>query len=700
MEQIFKLNNLNCAHCASVIEGKLRDLDGVSKADFTMGTKQLRIIAAETDTAVLQKTIQAVCDATEDGVVVEPFVRQSKKEMANAHHDHEHNSSLPAIIIAAIVMVLVEFTSLIPANYEMPLLIIAFLIVGWRVLWTAIRNIFKGNIFDENFLMTIATVGAIIIGELPEAVGVMLFFQIGTYFEEKATESSRHAVMEAVDLRPEEVRLINADGTVSIAEPEDVHVGAHIEILPGDRIPLDGKVIEGSTRINTAAVTGEAVPVSAKVGSEVMSGCINETGRIVLEVTHELKDSMVMRILDAVENAAASKPKIDRFITRFSKVYTPIVVVLAIAVAIIPSLVTGNWEYWIYTALTFLVISCPCALVLSVPLAFFSGIGAGSRNGIIFKGGKSIEAMSNVKAIAFDKTGTITTGEFMVQAVEPREGVESDELLALAAAVESKSNHPIAVSIVDSAKAKNIDIPAVTDMEEISGHGLMGMVNGSHIMVGNSRLLALKEITYAEADNNEYGTEVFVVRDGQHIGTLIIADALKDDTVAGIKRIHSLGYETAMFTGDVPASANYMAKLAGIKNVFASLLPQDKLDALRNLRSQKGASMFVGDGINDAPVLSGADVGGAMGSGADAAIEAADVVYMRPSIQAVATSLGISKRTLSIAWQNIIFAIAIKVLVMIAGLFGFANMWVAVFADTGVSILCILNSIRIFYYKD
>ena len=697
MERIFTLQNLNCANCASVIEEKLNQLESVSAATFTIGTKQLRITSTVEDTDVLQNQIQAVCDATEDGVVVVPFVRAAKKAKED-DHDHEHNASLSAIIVGAIVMAVAELTNWVPDQYMIPLLLVTFVVLGWRIVWAAIKNGMKGKFFDENFLMSIATIGALIIGEYAEAVGVMLFFQVGIYFEERATERSRNAVMDAVDLRPEEVRLIACDGSVQVVNPEDVQVGSHIEIRPGDRIPLDGRVVEGTTRIDTAAVTGEPVPVSATVGTEVMSGCINVDGRIVLEVTHELKDSMVMRILDAVENAAASKPKIDRFITRFSRVYTPIVVALAIIVAVVPPLFTGEWQYWIYTALTFLVVSCPCALVLSVPLAFFSGIGAGSRQGILFKGGKAIEAMSRVKAIAFDKTGTITTGTFNVQTVEVASGYTENEVLQYAAALEAVSTHPIAMSIIEEVKRREVEFNAAKDVKEISGHGMVGTVEGHTVLVGNGRLLAKENIATPLIDY-VYGSEVFVAIDGQYVGRIIIADALKADSKEAIRRMNGKGYQTVMLTGDVAASAKYIAQQVGIQGVRAELLPQDKLEVVQSLRNDHGSVMFVGDGINDAPVLTGADVGGAMGSGADSAIEAADVVYMNSNLDSVWRSLSIAGRTLSIAWQNIFFAIAVKIIVMVAGVFGFANMWVAIFADTGVSILCILNSIRIFYSK-
>ena len=697
MERIFTLQNLNCANCASVIEEKLIQLESVSAATFTIGTKQLRITSTLEDMDALQEQIQAVCDATEDGVVVVPFVRAAKKAKQD-DHDHEHNASLSAIIVGAIVMAVAELTNWVPEQYMTPLLIVTFVVLGWRIVWAAVKNGMKGKFFDENFLMSIATIGALIIGEYAEAVGVMLFFQVGIYFEERATERSRNAVMDAVDLRPEEVRLIACDGSVQVVNPEDVQVGSHIEIRPGDRIPLDGRVVEGTTRIDTAAVTGEPVPVSATVGTEVMSGCINVDGRIVLEVTHELKDSMVMRILDAVENAAASKPKIDRFITRFSRVYTPIVVALAIIVAIVPPLFTGEWQYWIYTALTFLVVSCPCALVLSVPLAFFSGIGAGSRQGILFKGGKAIEAMSRVKAIAFDKTGTITTGTFNVQTVEVASGYTENEVLQYAAALEAVSTHPIAMSIVEEVQRRGVEFTTAKDVKEISGHGMVGTVEGHTVLVGNGRLLAKENIATPLIDY-VYGSEVFVAVDGQYVGRIIIADALKADSKEAIRRMNGKGYQTVMLTGDVAASAKYIAQQVGIQGVRAELLPQDKLEVVQSLRNDHGSVMFVGDGINDAPVLTGADVGGAMGSGADSAIEAADVVYMNSNLDSVWRSLSIADRTLSIAWQNIFFAIAVKIIVMVAGVFGFANMWVAIFADTGVSILCILNSIRIFYSK-
>ena len=698
MERILLLKNLTCANCAAKIEDKIKKMETVSAASFSVGTQQLRITSTVPDTNDLITEIQGVCDSIEDGVEVQLYERKAKGAHDHHDHDHAHGGGLVSIIIGVVVMLVYAFVDGIPEDIAFGVLLATYLLLGWGVLWNAIKNIGSGQVFDENFLMSVATLGAVIIGEMPEAVGVMLFYRIGTYFEEKATARSRSAIMDAIDMRPEQVRLVDEAGQSKVVSPEEVRIGQTIEVIAGERIPLDGTVIEGTTRIDTAPVTGEPVPVQVKPGSEILSGCINQSGRILMRVDKELKDSMVTRVLDAVENAAATKPRIDRFITRFARVYTPIVVVLAILVAVIPSLITGNWNYWVYTALTFLVISCPCALVLSVPLAFFSGIGRGSRTGILFKGGLSMEALRNIKAIAMDKTGTLTTGEFAVQSITTAEGFDEADVLAKAAALEVRSTHPVAVSIANEAKKRNVQLAEVVDLEELSGRGMTGVVNGVKVAVGNRRLFNELQITgYGEPA--DYGSEVLVALDGQYAGTILIADALKEDTKSAVAELAKRGLRTIMLTGDTQAGARYMAKEAGIDDVRAELLPVDKLSIMKELRETYGSTMFVGDGINDAPVLAGADVGGAMGSGADAAIEAADVVYMHPSISAVVESIRISSNTIFIAWQNVVVALGVKILVMIMGLFGFANMWVAVFADTGVSILCSLNSIRILYKK-
>lgn len=716
MERVLLLRNLTCAHCAAKIEDKIKSMDTVEAASFSIGTQQLRINSSESDNAVLVKNIQAICDSIENGVAVEMYERPNKG--ASHHHDHgSDRSDIIAIVIGVIVMLIDTLVDGIPAHIELAMLVITYLYLGWHVLWGAIKNIGSGQVFDENFLMSVATLGALIIGEAPEAVGVMLFFRVGEFFEEKATARSRSAIMEAIDMRPEQVRLINADGSVSLVDPKEVTVGQSMEVLAGERIPLDGTVLEGNTRIDTAPVTGEPVPLQVKPGDEILSGCINENGRLVMRVDKALKDSMVTRILEAVENAAATKPKLDRFITRFARIYTPIVVAAAVLVAIVPSLITGDWNHWIYTALTFLVISCPCALVLSVPLAFFAGIGKGSRHGILFKGGLSMEAMNHVKAIAMDKTGTLTTGIFAVREVKlatmkhgrsnevdsQSDDVNSDmsenDVLKMAASLESQSTHPVAVSIVNEANNRGLSFDKATDLKELSGRGMTGFVGSHMVAVGNRRLMAELGITGDLPEAASYGSEVLVAIDAVYVGSILIADSLKEDTKSAVAALKSKGLKTIMLTGDGKAGALYMAKEAGIDDVRAELLPVDKLTVMQELRNTYGPTMFVGDGINDAPVLAGADVGGAMGSGADAAIEAADVVYMSPSIDSVVKSLGIAKSTLAIAWQNVVIALGIKILVMLIGIFGYANMWLAVFADTGVSIICILNAVRILYKK-
>ena len=562
-------------------------------------------------------------------------------------------------------------------------------ILGWEVLATALKNLTKGHVFDENFLMSVATLGAFAIGEFPEAVGVMLFYRVGEYFEHRAVERSRSQIMEAIDLRPEVVQLASGE-TIPAEEAE---VGDILIVRPGDRIPLDGTVVSGESRIDTAPITGEPVPVSVRPGSSVTSGCINTTGNLTVRVEKVLAESMVTRILDSVENAAASKPRIDRFITRFARVYTPIVVALAAVVAIVPSLITGNWNYWVYTALSFLVMSCPCALVLSVPLAFFSGIGRGSQKGILFKGGVSIEAMKDIKAVVLDKTGTVTKGEFKVQQI-----AGGLDVLRLCASCEQRSSHPIAQSIVAAAKERNMDLFVPETIEEIPGRGIRAWAEGKLILCGNEQLLAEHQISVDRLEQ-VYGTRVLVAVSGRFAGYITISDTIKSGAQEAVKRLHEAGLHTVMLTGDEESAAKAVAAEVGIREVHARLLPQDKLEKLQRVRAEKGAVMFVGDGINDAPVLAGADVGAAMGSGADAAIEAADVVFMTSAVEAIPEALEIARQTGRIAWQNVSFALAIKFAVMILGLLGFASMWMAVFADSGVAMLCVLNSIRLLYKK-
>ena len=709
MEETLLLKDLNCANCAAKIEDRIRKMDVVETANFTLATHQLKLTGSWEDREALKRDIQDICDAIEEGVTVADYERKSKAAVDDGRENNQDNDAvtIAVIVVGLLFMIYEALTSFVPSiglpeSIETPIYYVAYVLLAFPVLRTAARNILKGEIFDENFLMSIATLGAIAIDALPEAVGVILFYRIGEFFEEKATDRSRTEIMNAVDMRPQEVRVIDTcgGGEIVVMSPEKVEVGWTIEVRPGDLIPLDGTILEGETRVNTAPVTGEPVPVRAEPGTQLMSGCINETGRITMRVDKVLEESMVTKILDAVENAAASKPKIDKFITRFARVYTPIVVALALAVAIIPSLITGEWHRWIYTALTFLVISCPCALVLSVPLAFFSGIGNASKHGILLKGGRVIEALAGVKAVALDKTGTITSGEFKVHNVETvGSHVSSGQLLSMAAAIEAVSTHPIATSIVSEAKDQGLTVEPSDFVQELAGEGMVGMADGQQVLVGNRRLMERYDVQGYPTEPAEYGTEVLVAEGNTYLGRIIIADEARPDSAEAIADLNRQDIKTVMLTGDAEASANYIAKETGVSAVRAQLLPQDKLSVVQDIRSEYGPTMFVGDGINDAPVLAGADVGGAMGSGADAAIEAADVVFMRPSLTAIAHILDLSKSTLRVAWQNVVFAIAVKILIMLLGILGYASMWWAVFGDTGVSILCILNSVRILSRK-
>lgn len=703
--KVYLLENLGCANCAAKMEKAINDLPDVSAATITYATKQLRLTAK--NHAQLLPQVQAICSTIEAGVKVverigKPVLAENinqRKKSGGILSMSDEQRSLAEIVFGGILFIISEITGLVPEAYHIYCLVAAYILLGGRIVLTALKNSTKGQVFDENFLMTVATLGAFAINQYEEAVGVMLFYRIGEYFEHRAVEKSRGQIMEAVDMRPEVVNLLIGED-VRVIPAEEANVGDILLVRAGDRIPLDGVVIEGESLLDTSPVTGEPVPVKRSFGDEVISGCINTSGMLKIRVEKVLAESMVTKILDSVENAAASKPQLDRFITRFARIYTPFVVAVAVLTAVIPGFITGNWEYyWTYTALTFLVISCPCALVLSVPLAFFSGIGAGSKYGILFKGGVTIEALKNVKAVVMDKTGTVTKGNFVVQKLVPVSGMEEDELLKLCASAELVSSHPIATSIVNAAKERELKLERPQTFEEIAGEGLVVEVSDGKILCGNKKLLERFEIDFSVREEDNYGTEVLVARAGKYLGQIIIDDTLKEDAVAAVTSLKKMNLTTAMLTGDAAESAQAVARAAGIDEVRAKLLPQDKLNELGRLRKQYGGVMFVGDGINDAPVLAGADVGAAMGSGADAAIEAADVVFMNSEMQAIPQAIALAKETTRIAWQNVFFALAIKIIIMAAGLAGYASMWAAVFADTGVSILCVLNSIRILYKK-
>lgn len=722
--KVYTIDNLDCANCAAKIESKLNDHPQVEKAVITFATRQLRLTAENPDALIPE--LQAIARTVEPDAEILPREEKGHHHSGEHHHphgeecgcghdhhggacacghdhtheeghshqahDHDEPESVRPLLVGAVLFVIgliLEHAGL--GWTSMAVCLAAYALLGWEVIVKAWKNLRSGHMLDENFLMSVASLGAFFIGNAPEGVGVMLFYRIGEYFEEKAVERSRSQIMEAVDLRPDVVQLVEGESVREIPAG-DTKVGDTLLVRPGDRIPVDGVILTGESRVDTAPITGEPVPVHVDPGTSVVSGCINGSGQLTMRVEKPLSESMVTRILDSVENAAASKPKIDRFITRFARVYTPVVVGLAAFIAIVPSLITGNWRDWVYTALTFLVMSCPCALVLSVPLAFFAGIGAGSKKGILFKGGQSMEAMGKIKTVIVDKTGTVTQGNFQVQ---KQEGGPS--LLEICACCEQQSTHPIAESIVSAAKRQGISLRQPEELEELAGRGIRAKLDGKEVLCGNTRLLREYGVSFPET--KEPGTQVLAAVDGVYQGYLLISDTIKPGAEPAVRALRESGIETVMLTGDGSDAARAVAGAVGIREVHAGLLPHQKLERLQAIREEKGACMFVGDGINDAPVLAGADVGAAMGSGADAAIEAADVVFMTSDMEAIPQSLRIAKATGKIALENVIFALAIKLAVMILGLAGFASMWMAVFADSGVAMLCVLNSIRMLYKK-
>lgn len=692
---VYTLENLGCANCAAKMERKINALPEVEQAVITFATKQLSLTAKDPENLLTQ--IQSICASVESEVKVVPKVRAAKEktDAPVSFWQKEGTKELISLIVGVVLFA----GALVLSVLELPALIVfiaAYLVLAKDILMNAVKSVIKGHALDENFLMSIASIGAFCIGEYVEAVAVILFFCIGELFEDRAVAKSRSQIMDAVDMRPETVLLLLGDDTQEIPA-EDAMVGDILLVRPGDRIPLDGIVVDGESRIDTSPVTGEPVPVAVSCGSEVFSGCINTSGALQLKVVKPLSESMVSRILDSVEQAAASKPKIDRFITRFARIYTPFVVALAVITAVVPSLITGDWEHWIYTALTFLVISCPCALVLSVPLAYFSGIGYGSRFGILFKGGAALEALKAVRAVVMDKTGTVTKGNFTVASVFCENGFDESEVLSAAASAEMASTHPIGASILAAAKERNVAMYRSEEVAEFAGRGVAVTLMGKEILCGSSLFLEERGIAFNASKTDFYGTEVYVAVDGIAAGRILIADILKEDAKSSIEEMKTLGLSTVMLTGDREETAAMVAKEAGIHAYRAGLLPQDKLSALDEIRLEHGAVMFVGDGINDAPVLAGADIGAAMGSGADAAIEAADVVFMGSEMRSVPTALKIARKVSRIALQNVVFALGVKFAVMILGLLGIASMWLAIFADTGVAVLCILNSVRILY---
>ena len=607
-------------------------------------------------------------------------------------------------IMLAILMIL-EHMNIIPfmgiGNYnilELCLYMVPFLLTGFGVITSAISNISRGQVFDENFLMLVASIGAIIVSEFSEGVAVMIFYSIGELFENRAVDKSRKSIKEMMDIAPEYANVFR-DGEILKVDPEEVGKGETIVIKPGEKVPLDGIVIEGESSVDTSSLTGESVPRKVRVDDEIVSGSINEVSVLKVVTTKEYEDSTVSKILDLVENAGAKKGKTEKFITKFARVYTPIVVFSALALFIIPSLVTGEWFMWLERACTFLVVSCPCALVISVPLAFFAGIGKASKIGVLVKGGVYMENAAKLKTVVFDKTGTLTRGVFEITELNPASGVSNEELLRIAAHAEEMSNHPIAQSIKNKYTdfGFSIDTQVIKDNREVVGRGIEATVDGLRVLAGNSKLMEENGIEYDV--NEKFGTVCYIAQNGRYIGNIVISDIVKTEAKEALKDLRKSGIEkVVMLTGDRKAVGEHVAKQLGIDTVYTDLLPGDKVTKVEELIEESGSRgklAFVGDGINDTPVLARADVGFAMGAiGSDSAIEAADVVIMDDDITKIAKMKNISKHTISIAMQNIIFALTVKIAVLILSVFGITNMWIAVFADVGVAMLCILNSFR------
>ena len=598
------------------------------------------------------------------------------------------------IIIAAVLFAAGSLLPLGP-TVEMGVFLVCYAVIGWDIVWKAVTNILHGQVFDENFLMTIATIGALILGEHSEGVAVMLFYQVGEWFQSYAVSKSRKSIASLMDIRPDYAN-VERNGKLEQVDPDEVNIGDTIVVKPGERVPLDGKIIKGTSALDTSALTGESMPRDVEPGMEVISGCINQTGILTIQTTKKYGESTVAKILDLVENASDKKGKTENFISRFARYYTPIVVFAAIALAILPPLVTGQpFSVWIYRALTFLVISCPCALVISIPLSFFGGIGGASKIGVLVKGSNYLESLAHTEVVVFDKTGTLTKGSFAVSQIKAID-MKEEQLLELAAYAEDYSNHPISQSI-QKAYGKKIDNSRISDMQEIAGHGVRAVIDGKTVLAGNAKLMNGENIVYTPSD--AIGTVIYLACNGKYAGYIVIEDEVKADAPAAIRALKEVGVrKTVMLTGDADAVGKKVAQKLGLDQAYTELLPADKVDrveAMLKQTSEKGKLVFVGDGINDAPVLARADVGIAMGGlGSDAAIEAADVVLMTDEPSKISAVVRIARKTIRIANENIVFALGVKLLVLILGATGYANMWAAVFADVGVSVIAILNAIR------
>ncbi len=699
---VIMLEGLCCANCASKIEKESQNITNVSSSvvDFVAQKLILELENNSDKDNIVELVKQIVKKIEPDVKVYVVEGNQNRKQSSHEHnHDHDHGNSKKEFVRLGVGAAIFAIATAFNFSFyvELSLYLVSYLLVGGEVVLRALKNIRGGQIFDENFLMSIATIGAFAIGEFPEGVAVMLFYQLGEIFQGMAVNRSRKSIAELMDIRPDFANL-KMGSDIKKVSPEEVNIGDIIVVRPGEKVPLDGKVIEGNSMVDTSALTGESVPREVEVGDNVLGGVINKNGLLTIEVEKEFGDSTIAKILDLVQNASSKKAPTENFITKFARYYTPAVVFSALALAILPPLfISGaTFSEWIYRALAFLVVSCPCALVVSIPLGFFGGIGGASKNGILVKGGNYLEALNNVEVVVFDKTGTLTKGVFKVTEIQPQGNVTRDELITYAAFAESFSNHPIATSIV-KAYSKEVANESIENYEEISGHGVKAIVLGKEVLAGNYKLMNKENISYAQVET--IGTVVHVAVNKEYAGYIVISDEVKEDSAKAIKDLKEIGVKkTVMLTGDNKVVGTKVAKQLGLDKVYSELLPDQKVEKLEVLdkeKSSKGKLIFVGDGINDAPVLARADIGIAMGGvGSDAAIEAADVVIMTDEPSKIASAIKIAKKTRTIVMQNIVFALGIKSIILVLVALGLGTMWEAVFGDVGVTLIAVLNSMR------
>ena len=699
MKKTYSLDQLDCAACAAKMEEAASQVPGVEELRINFLTKTMSLTASEDHFEQVAQNVMAACQRVEPECRVCEVKQDTAAHHAHGHahgHDHEEGEEHHSLALIGVGAVLFVTGLLLPEGlWRWVALIAAYVVAGGEVLLRAAKNILRGQVFDENFLMAVASLGAMLMGEATEAVAVMLFYQIGEWFQDRAVDKSRASIAQLMDIRPDHANHVLADGSVEVVPPQSLKAGDILLVKPGERIPLDGVILEGTSTLNTSALTGESIPRDVAEGDTVLSGCVNQTGVLRLRATGAYESSTVARILRLVEDSGERKASTERFITRFARWYTPAVCLAALLLALVPPLFVGEWTEWIKRALTFLVISCPCALVISVPLTFFGGVGGASRRGVLIKGANYLEQLAKTDIAVFDKTGTLTRGTFEVTAIHPNQ-ITEEALLELAALAESYSDHPISASL-RAAWNRALDKNRVTDVQEIAGRGIHALVDGRPVYAGNERLMA--DVHVESRPCHRQGTIVHVALDGVYMGHIVIADQVKEGSAEAIAELKALGVaRTVILTGDQSAVAQSVAKELGVDEVHAELLPGDKVEQVERLMKQKPAGAmlaFVGDGINDAPVLRRADLGIAMGGvGSDAAIEAADIVLMDDDPRKLPCAIRIARRTLRIANQNIIFALSVKAIILVMGAMGLANMWLAVFADVGVSFLAILNAMR------